>query len=94
MKTTNLSKKPVVHKILFVALYQLIAYILLMIVPIRLAPIRDPAIQLWLIIPIVVILFLLWVLFLVDEARYWVLGALILYGLAMLYTSNNALFYI
>jgi len=93
MKITSLKNRPVVYKFFLVALCQIITYTLLMVLPIRSVPLPVSVIRSWIIWPIVVILILFWVLFLVDQVGYWLIGIPIIHYLAMLYSSNNTAYF-
>ena len=84
------------RKIVMVCIFQLIAYIFLMIFPARLLPFPRGMrfLELVVVLSIISITLIYWVIRFVDKIRYWIIGIPIIYGLAMLYTSHNALYYV
>jgi len=80
--------KSPLFKILWVILFQVLFYLLFMRFPLEYLP--HPAIEILVLIPFLIIIGVLWIVFLVDEIRYWLIGIPILFFLANIYTSPNA----
>jgi len=88
--------KSVKFQIVMVCIFQLIAYLCLMIFPSRLLPFPSGMrfLELVVVLPIISIILIYWVIRFVDKVRCWLIGIPVIYGLAMLYTSQNALYYV
>jgi len=94
MKNIAITPKTVIGKIIWVVVFQLIAYAILAILSNRRWPFSDPAKNSFFVEVTVGIVFLFWLIFLVDQIRYWFLGAPLFYALLMYYTNLNAVFYV
>jgi len=94
MKLNSFTQRP---KLFWVLLFQFIFYFFIFVLPLRnlrtLFPNSDPAIQLYITIPIICIIGILCIIF-ADRIRYWVVGIPVLYGFAMLYSNRQAILYL
>ena len=79
------------YNIIMVTIFQLIAYFMLAIFPIRLFPFPHRDWELITILPIVAIIFIFFIIKYVDLYRYWILGIIPMAVLLYLYTSYNAI---
>jgi len=88
---------PVKFKIIMVCVFQFYIYLTLMIFPVEsMSPSSNIAfffaIVILFIMPSIILLY--WVIRYVDKVRYWLIGVPFIFGLAILYTSPNAMFHV
>jgi hypothetical protein len=89
MMILNIKKRSFTFKLLWAFLFQVVFYFLYFIVTVR--PVRGGNIALFnSIIVISCILGILWIIFLVDQIRYWLMTPFALYLLALIYNNPDA----